>query len=195
MAGGRMNRTGWAHRALRDRRRNASRLLARGALLCWALAITLAPQWTMAAPVASTKIRSDMQLSFDCQRPWNVQNYGARATFEAILNGDGSATADLTINGFALASTVHFEARLGRSSRPAPGGAAQLRVVSASALRGVWSLPNNNLIIDITTSGKSCAVAVRFALKPGHREYSLWGGRKFYYCSAARVLQASCRAQ
>ncbi len=88
-----------------------------------------------------------------------------------------------------------LEARLGRGSRPAPGGAAQLRVVSASALRGIWSLPNNNLIIDITTSGKSCAVAVSFALKPGQKEYSLWGGSKFYYCSAARVLQTSCSAQ
>lgn len=136
-----------------------------------------------------------MQLSFDCQRPWNVQNYGARATFEAILNGDGTATADLTITGFALASTVHFDARLGRGSRPAPGGSAQLRVVSANALRGTWSLPNNNLVIDITTSGRSCAVAVSFALKPGQKEYSLWGGSKFYYCSAARVVRTTCSAQ
>ncbi|MGQ0687014.1 hypothetical protein [Bradyrhizobium sp.] len=190
-----MNQSGGARRAPRDRRRNAFQPPARLALLCWAIALIAVPQWALAAPAASTKIRSNMQLSFDCQRPWNVQNYGARATFEAILNGDGSATADLTINGFGLASTVHFEARLGRGSRPAPGGAAQLRVVSASALRGIWSLPNNNLIIDITTSGKSCAVAVSFALKPGQKEYSLWGGSKFYYCSAARVLQASCSAQ
>lgn len=163
-------------------------------LLCGLFLATLAPAMAQAAP-ASTRLHSDIQLSFDCQRPWKVQNYGARATFEAVLNGDGTATADLTISGFALASTVHFDARLGRGSRPAPGGSAQLRVVSSSALRGIWSLPNNNLIIDIATSGKSCNVAVSFALKPGQKEYSLWGGHKFYYCSSARVLRTTCSAQ
>lgn len=163
--------------------------------LCGMFLATLAPGIAHGAPNGSVRVRSEMQLSFDCQRPWKVQNYGTRATFEAILNSDSTATADLTLSGFALASTIHFEARLGRGSRPAPGGSAQLRVISSSALRGIWSLPNNNLIIDITTSGKSCNVAVSFALKRGQKEYSLWGGNKFYYCSAARVLRTSCSAQ
>lgn len=136
-----------------------------------------------------------MQFSLDCERPWHVENYSARATFNGILNGDGTAEADLTLRGLGLASTVHFDARLGRGSRPAPGGSSQLRVMSARALRGIWSLPNNNLMIDITTSGSSCAVSVGFALKRGAKEYSLWGGSKFYYCSAVRVLQTSCRAE
>ena len=170
------------------------RIALRPWALCGLFLAALTPDVAQGAP-ASTRLHSDIQLSFDCQRPWNVRNYGARATFEAVLNGDGTATADLTLSGFALASTVHFDARLGRGSRPAPGGSAQLRVVSSSALRGIWSLPNNNLVIDIATSGTSCSVAVSFALKPGQKEYSLWGGNKFYYCSTARVLQTTCSAR
>lgn len=159
-----------------------------------AIAAMLCPGVAVAA-TQSTRLHSQIALSFDCERPQQVRNYGARATFEGVLNGDGSASADLTINGFALASTIHFDARLGRGSQAAPGGSSQLRVLGAHALRGVWSLPNNDLIINITTSGSSCAVSVNFALKRGQKEYSLWGGSKFYYCSAARVLQTSCRAE
>ncbi|MBI5261354.1 MAG: hypothetical protein HY852_05990 [Bradyrhizobium sp.] len=124
-----------------------------------------------------------------------VRNYSARVNFDGVLNGDGSANADLTFSGFGLSAVVHFDARLGRGSQPAPGGSSQLRVLNPHALRGIWSLPNNDLMIDINTSGSSCSASIRVALKRGHREYTLWNGNKFYYCSAVRVLQTSCSAQ
>ncbi len=159
------------------------------------LAAILSPAMALAAPTQSTRVRSDMQFSLDCERPMQVRNYNARATFDGVLNGNGTASANLALNGLGLATTIHFDARLGRGALPAPGGSSQLRVLSAHAVRGTWSLPNNDLMIDINTSGSSCAVSVRMALKRGRSEYTMWNGRKFYYCSAVRVLQTNCSAQ
>lgn len=148
-----------------------------------------------AAQTGSVNLRAAMQLQFDCENPWKVKNYGVRATLTGVLNADKSATADLAINGFFLNTTVHFDTRLGRGSMAAPGGTSQLRVLGSNKLRGVWSLPNNDLILDLTMAGQSCQSHLTLRLKPGKKEYSMYGGTKFYYCSAARVISTSCTAK
>jgi len=149
----------------------------------------------LAAQAGSSSMKSRLDLSFDCENPVHVTNYAVRGDFSAVLHPDRSASADLSISGFMLSSSVHFEAKLGGGKRPAPGGTAQLRVLSRNSLRAIWGLPNNDLIADVTANGRSCTVTLTLKLKPGQREYSMWGGSKYYYCSAARVIRTSCEAQ
>lgn len=163
-------------------------------LACSIALATLALPQQAAAQAGTVKLRSIMNMSFDCEDPWRVTNYGVTGNFTATLNPDSTATADLKISGFFLDGDVHFDARLGRAS-PAPGGTSQLRVTGRNRLRGVWSLPNNNMSIDITVSGQTCNVNLTVQLKPGKRQYTMFGGQKFYYCSAARVVSTSCAIQ
>ena len=138
--------------------------------------------------------RSTMKLLFDCETPWHVKNYNVTARFDAVLNADRTAEADLDISGLFLSGHVHFDARLGRGASPAPGGTSQLRVIGSNQLRGIWSLPNNDMILDITTSGHTCKVNLTLKLRPGQKTYSMYGGSKFYYCSSARLVSTTCEA-
>ena len=146
------------------------------------------------AQAGSAHMRSTMDLVFDCEEPLKVTNYKVQATFVATLNTDKTAEADLRISGFMLGSDVHFDARLGRSVLSAPGGTAQLHVVGPNKLRGIWSLPNNDLVLDISANGKSCAVALALRLKRGKSQLSMFSGSKFYYCSAGHVVRTTCNA-
>ena len=147
------------------------------------------------AQSGSINLRSTMQMMFDCETPWRVKNYGVTGRFTATLNPDKTAFADLKISGLFLSGDVHFDARLGRGTSAAPGGTSQLRVLSRNQLRGIWSLPNHDMILDIAANGNSCSVNLTMKLKPGKTEYSMFGGSKFYYCSAARLISTTCEAQ
>lgn len=147
------------------------------------------------AQSGSINLRSTMQMRFDCESPWQVKNYGVTGRFTATLNQDRTAFADLKITGLFLSGDVHFDARLGRATSPAPGGTSQLRVLSQNKLQGIWSLPNHNMILDIASHGNSCSVNLTMRLKPGKKEYSMFGGSKFYYCSAARLISTTCDAR
>jgi hypothetical protein len=157
------------------------------------LSLTLSQQ--AVADSGSVTMRSTIKLRFDCETPMRVTNYGVTARFDATLNTDSTAFADLKISGFFLSGNVHFDARLGRRASPAPGGTSQLQVLGRDRLRGIWSLPNNDMILDITAHGNSCAVNLALKLKPGKKEYSLFSGSKFYYCSAARLIETTCEAK
>ena len=147
------------------------------------------------AQSGSINLKSRMNLSFDCEQPWRVKNYGVTGRFTATLNPDKTAVADLKISGLFLSGDVHFDARLGRGASPAPGGTSQLRVLSQNRLRGIWSLPNHDMILDIVAKGSSCSVDLTMKLKPGKTEYSMFGGSKFYYCSSAKLIRTTCEAQ
>jgi hypothetical protein len=167
---------------------------ARRFTCCLIIALSLALSGPALAQSGTIKFRTDSSLVFDCEDPVHVKDYGVRASLTGALNADRSASADLAISGFMLSTNVHFDARLGRSSLPAPGGSSQLHVLSRDRIRAVWNLPNNNLIMDFSAAGRSCSAVLTIALKPGKKQYSMYGG-KFYYCSSARVLNTSCEAQ
>ena len=69
-----------------------------------------------AAQSGTINLRSTMNLSFDCETPWNVRNYGVTGQFNAAPNSNKTATAHLKISGFMLDGEVHFDARLGRGA-------------------------------------------------------------------------------
>src|SRR5260370_25454681 len=107
------------------------------------------------AQTGSAHLRAAFDLRFDCDRPFYVRNHPIHAEFNAVLNANKSASADLAITGMLSTSTVHFDARLGGAPQSAPGGTSQLRVISKNQLRGIWNLPNNLLILDIVSAGRS----------------------------------------
>jgi hypothetical protein len=53
--------------------------------------------------------------------------------------------------------------------------------------------PQSTLTARVTTSGNTCNVTLSTALRRGFKEYSLWSGSSYYYCSQPRVVQATCR--
>jgi hypothetical protein len=143
----------------------------------------------------SINLHAKFELTFDCERPFQVRNHPIHANFTAILNPDKSAAADLAITGVIFTNTVHFDARLGGRPQPAPGGTSQLHVISSRRVRAIWDLPNNQLILDITGAGQSCAAALSIKLKPGKTEYTMFDGHSFYYCSDRHLLSSTCEAK
>jgi hypothetical protein len=169
-------------------------ILPRALRVVSAVVLFCIPHAALAQSGAST-LRAGLDMRFDCVRPWNVSNYVMKGDFSALLNRNGTASADLALNGFLIDSRIHFDAKLGGRPQAAPGGTSSLRVVSRNQLRATWSLPNNDLILIITTAGNSCSVNLLMKLKPGHTEYSMWGGSKFYYCTAGRLVGSTCEAR
>jgi hypothetical protein len=140
----------------------------------------------------------DMRFSFDgvvnCTRPLAVQNFALHGEGRAVLYSDKRATLDYTQRG--LSSTqVNFDARLGGAPSPAPGGTASLRVVNRNTLRAVWSLPNNDMILNVSVARNSCVARIDARLKSGAREYSLYDSGILVYCSRPKIMNVACQAR
>jgi len=159
-----------------------------------AIALAFSLSSNALAQTTSANLRADFDLQFDCERPFFVRNHPIRAAFTASLNANKSASADLAITGMVFTNRVHFDARLGGAPQPAPGGTSSLHVIASNRLRAVWNLPNNQLILDIVTAGRSCSANLSIKLKPGMQEYTMFDGSHMYYCSKQRLLRSSCQA-
>ena len=143
--------------------------------------------------IAQIRFAIDGDLAVDCDQPVQVRNTPVRLRGTGVINSDKSASADVDISSFVTSSRIHFDAHLGGASRPAPGGASQLRVIGRNRLRLIWILPNNLLTVDIVTAGQSCSATLGVQLKPGKRQYTLFDGSRYYFCARPRLLRASCR--
>jgi hypothetical protein len=146
-----------------------------------------------AAAMGSTHFKGHSEMVLDCERPFYVRDHAIHIDYTADLNADSTATADFAIIG-VFVDKVHFDMKLGGSSL-APSGSTILRVMARNRLRLIWDLPNNQVLLDIIVAGKSCSAALNVTLKPGKREYTMSDGSHMYYCSAQKVLSASCEAQ
>jgi hypothetical protein len=156
-----------------------------------ALAVSLSSEAVAQTSIISGKANFDLQ--FDCERPFLVRDHPIHAEVTALLNADKSASADLAITGTIFTNKVHFDARLGAASQSAPGGTSSLRVMASNHLRAIWSLPNNQIIVDFVAAGRSCSATLGIRLKPGMREYTMFDGSLMYYCSRQKVLRSSCQ--
>ena len=133
--------------------------------------------------------------SVDCQQPIAATNIPISGDGSGVLNTDGSASADITQTAFIFSSTIHFDGRIGAAPTAAPGGTAQVRVSGRNSLRLIWNLPNNALVVNIATRGRSCSANFGANLFPGRRQYTLFDGSTIHYCSRPRVAQASCEVR
>jgi hypothetical protein len=132
----------------------------------------------------------------DCDRPLKIDNVPISGRGTGVLNPDGTASADVTQTAFYIfSSTIHFEGRLGSPPTAAPGGTAQIRVAGRNSLRLIWNLPNNQLVVRIDVSGRSCSASFASELRPGQSEHTLYDGNQYHYCNAPRVEQASCQVR
>jgi hypothetical protein len=159
-----------------------------------AMVLALSLSCEAVAQTDSVHLKANFGLLFDCERPFQVRNHPIRAEFTAVLNADKSASADLLISGVIFKNTVHFDARLGSASQPAPGGTSSLRVIARNRVRAIWDLPNNQFILDLTSAGRSCSAKLNIKLKPGMHEYSMFDGNLMYYCSKQKLQQTTCQA-
>jgi hypothetical protein len=128
----------------------------------------------------------------DCDQPIHVTNFPITVHGSGAINSDRSAAADVDITEFIFVNRIHFDGRLGARPTSAPGGTSQVRVAGRDRLRLIWSLPNNQITLDILVRGRSCSVALGFSLKRGMRQYSLYDGHGFHYCGKPRVEQTAC---
>jgi hypothetical protein len=143
----------------------------------------------------SVNFRIGFKGHVDCDQPFQVRNVPISADGTGVLNPDGSASASLTQTAFVLSTTIQFEGRLGAPPRSAPGGTSQVRVAGKNALRLIWSLPNNQMIVDIAVRGQSCSASLNIQLKPGKTQYTLFDGSVHHYCGRPRVEQTSCEVR
>jgi hypothetical protein len=144
--------------------------------------------------VATAQIRfqSNFELAVDCDRPLAVRNFGVHGDASGVINADKTLSVDLQIKHI-LAATIRFDGRLGRTISGPGGTTGQANIVGRNRLRLSWNLPNNQLVVNIAISGQSCTARLDAPLKPGFREYSLYDGSFYSYCSRLRVTSTSCR--
>ncbi len=157
------------------------------------VALALSVSNHAAGQMASVHLQAVHEVEFDCERPWLVKELPGTANFVATINADKSASADLTISGSRFDFTVHFDFRLGVGTQSAPGGSSSLRVIANNHLRAIWDLPNNQVIVDFATTGRTCSSVINVKLKPGKSEYSIFVSDAMWYCSNIRTQSSSCQ--
>jgi len=162
--------------------RSAALLLA----MLMAIVLELVPA-PASAQKSAIRFKFDFETVVSCSRPVNVTNSATRGSGAGVLNTDGSASFDLSL----ATSTVHFDARLGRSS-PAPFGTSRLSVVNRHQLRAVWSLPNNDIVMNFSVTSDSCHASAVSQLRRGAREHNAVILGQLAYCSKLEIARTSC---
>lgn len=139
--------------------------------------------------------RAVVNLAFDldgvatCSRPIAINNFPVRGSGSGALNDDGSASLNFSLNGDA---PIRFDAKLGGGARPAPFGTSRLNVVNRNQLRAVWSLPNNDIVLNFRARPGSCQATAVSQLRRGAREHNVVSGGQLAYCGQLRVTRISC---
>lgn len=168
-------------------KRILSALVAVAALFC-------SHHAAVAQKAGSIRIDVSAQLRVDCTRPLRANNFGVRVFARNTISPDRNFTANWQITSIGT-NSMDFTGRLGSASTVGlPGGSsAQLRVTPGNSLQLNMTSPQSTLSARVTTSGNSCNVTLQTGLRRGFKEYSLWSGSVYYYCSKPRVVQATCR--
>jgi hypothetical protein len=149
-------------------------------------------------PVFAQSTGLHLRFSFDgavdCDQPHKVKNFPIRGEGTGVMYADRRASLDLSVQG-STTNRIHFDATLGGAPTSVPGGSAQLRVASANTLRMVWDLPNSDFVVNLTAAKTSCSVKIDTRLKRGSRQYTLFDGGQFFFCSKPRITRTSCQGQ
>jgi hypothetical protein len=157
--------------------------------ICVALVFVSVPASAQKAAVVNFKFDYDSVIT--CSRPINLNNWKGSADHgSGVLHSDGTASFDLSLGG----SQVHFDGRLGGGPMPAPFGTSRLNVVNRNQLRAVWSLPNNDIIMNFKVAPGFCQVSGASHLRGGAREHNTVILGQLAYCSQLRITRISCTA-
>lgn|SRR5665213_3573125 len=164
--------------------------MPRSAALFISVALVFVSVPASAQKSAVVKFKFDFDTIVTCSRPMNLNNQGGRGRGSGVLNSDGSASFDLSL----ATSQIHFDARLGGGPRPAPFGISRLNVVNRNELRAVWSLPNNDIILNFKVTPASCQATGVSHLRGRARAHNTVIFGQLAYCSQLRITRISCVA-
>jgi hypothetical protein len=159
------------------------------------LVFLVAVMTLVAAPAPAQKSAVNFKFDFGtvvtCREPVNLTNSSSRGNGSGVLNSNGSASFDLSL----ATSTIHFDAKLGGGSSSAPFGATRLNVVNQHQLRAVWSLPNNDIIMNLSVNSDSCQATAVSQLRRGAKEHNSVIFGKLAYCSKLQITGVHCTVQ
>lgn len=157
---------------------------------CLGLALVMSGACCLAGTAfAQARAQFAVDVIATCQRP-AMKDLPIHVEGTGVLKTDGSARLD--VHGGVLGRT-RVKGQLGQTAA-APGGSTSLHVTGKSSLRATRDYPNHQMIIDLQTSGKECAVIVRNLLKPGKREYIFTTGGGTAYCQQPKIVRTVCQA-
>lgn len=139
---------------------------------------------------SAVNFKFDFDTFITCSRPMRLNNYNTHGRGSGALHSDGSASFDLSL----ATSQIHFDARLGGGPRPAPFGTSRLNVVNRNQLRAVWSLPNNDIVLNFKVTPAFCQATGASHLRRGAQEHNTPILGQLGYCSQLRITRIGCMA-
>ena len=160
------------------------------------LAVFLVAVLTLvSAPASAQKSAVNFKFNFGsvvtCREPVTLTNVGARGSGSGVLNSNGTASFDLSL----ATSTIHFDTKLGGGSSPAPFGTSRLNVVNQHQLRAVWSLPNNDIVMNLKVAPDSCQATAVSHLHRGAHEHNTVILGQLASCSKLEINGMRCAVQ
>lgn len=149
----------------------------------------------VSAPASAQKSAVNFKFDFGtvvtCREPVNLTNSVSHGSGSGVLNANGSASFDLSL----ATSTIRFDTKLGGGSSPAPFGTSRLNVVNQHQLRAVWSLPNNDIVMNLRVTSDSCQATAASQLRRGAREHNSVILGQLAYCSKLQITGVHCTVQ
>lgn len=164
--------------------------MRRSAVLLISVALVFVSVPASAQKSAVVNFKFDFDTVVTCSRPMNLKDQGSRGRGSGVLHSDGSASLDLSL----ATSQIYFDGKLGGGPIPAPFGTSRLNVVNRNQLRAVWSLPNNDIILNFKVIPASCQATAVSHLRGGAREHNTVIFGQLAYCSQLRITRISCAA-
>ena len=128
--------------------------------------------------------------TINCSKP-AVSNYPIH--IEGVGQLSASRGATLAVSGNV--ENTNYSAKLGRKPTEVENGSASLRVTSSRSIRAIRDYPNNQLLIDLTVKGSTCAIKVSHRLKPGKAQFTFNTALGLAYCNKPVISSATCTPQ
>ena len=139
------------------------------------------------APAEAANITLTYTIVHDRIRPDPQQNVSVTNRFQVSLGQAGSVSENLGRSSGTSSDTIKRGMRLGDG----------WRVQGENRLQRTVQLPQSTVVLTVTTTGNSCSLDVKYALKPGFSEYlyrRVQDGKMTYF-SEPRVTATSCSIQ
>lgn len=153
------------------------------------------------ADAASVKFDVGFNTYVDCVRPLELGNIPLTLKGRMTLNGDGTAIGQLNMTAYRF---ISFKSTTtGRLGDPPmamdgiPNSSVQLKVRNKNGLSLLTNFPNNTFAVhvDVSEDNKKCQAQLTNTLKKGKKEFNLFAGDTYFYCTALRITSATCKVR